>query len=246
MSYFILGIGLLAGLILASRWFATADPKSVATVAKWLLLGVIVLVVGFFVVTGKLAYALWTMPALLPWLMRLRAWSRMAKNFRRMAGAGGVGGTGQRSDLSTRFLDVSLDHDSGEMAGRVREGEFVGRELADLTLAELLRLLGVCGAEDEESARVLEAYLDREHPDWRARAGAGATGEREGSRSQSSASGDMDRDEAFKVLGLEPDASEAEIKAAHHRLIASLHPDRGGTDYLAAKINEAKDVLLGR
>lgn len=248
MSYLILGIGLLAGLILASRWFATADPKTLATVAKWLLLGVIVVVAVFFVATGKLAYALWTLPALLPWLLRLRAWGRMAKNFRRMAGAQGWGGgTGQRSELLTRFLEVSLDHDSGAMSGVVREGEFAGRALEDMTLVELLRFLAVCGSEDEESVRVLEAYLDREHPDWRARAGAAGAGqgERE-SRGKSTTSGQMGRAEALKVLGLEEGATDSQVKEAHHRLIASLHPDRGGSDYLAAKINEAKDVLLGR
>lgn len=246
MPYLILGLGLLVGLVLAARWFATADPKTVAKALRWLLVALVVLVGGFFLVTGRLAWALYTLPALLPWLMRLRAWHRMAKSFRRMAGGTGAG-AGERSELRTRFLEVSLDHDSGEMTGRVCEGEFAGRALADLTLAELLRLLGVSGAEDEESARVLEAYLDREHPDWRNRAGA-AGGNRDGGRkrSESGASGTMDRTEALQVLGLEEGATAAEIKAAHHRLIAGLHPDHGGSDYLAAKINEAKDVLLGR
>lgn len=242
MPYLILGLGLLVGLILAARWFAAADPKTVAKALRWLLVGLVVLVGGFFLVTGRLAWALYTLPALLPWLMRLRAWHRMAKSFRRMAGGTGAG-AGERSELRTRFLEVFLDHDSGEMTGRVCEGEFAGRALADLTLAELLRLLGVCGAEDEESARVLEAFLDREHPDWRNRAGAGDGGRKRG---ESAASGAMGRAEALQVLGLDEGASAAEIKAAHHRLIAGLHPDHGGSDYLAAKINEAKDVLLGR
>lgn len=245
MPYFILGIGLLAGLLLAARWFATTDPKTMAQVLRVILVVLVVLIGGFFLVTGRLSWAIYTLPGLLPWLMRLKAWHRMAKNFRRMAG-GAAGGTGDRSALRTRFLDVALDHDSGEIDGEVREGEFAGRALGDLTLAELLRLLGVCGVEDEESARVLEAYLDREHSGWRARTDAGAAGGNGKSRSASGASGVMDRAEAFKVLGLEEGATAAEINAAHRRLIAGLHPDRGGSDYLAAKINEAKDVLLGR
>ncbi len=56
----------------------------------------------------------------------------------------------------------------------------------------------------------------------------------------------MTRSEALKVLGLEQNASESEVRAAHRRLIQQTHPDKGGTSYLAAKINEAKDVLIGR
>ena len=58
--------------------------------------------------------------------------------------------------------------------------------------------------------------------------------------------GAMSRAEALKVLGLEEGASEEQIRAAHRRLILQIHPDKGGTSYLAAKINEAKDVLLRR
>ena len=55
----------------------------------------------------------------------------------------------------------------------------------------------------------------------------------------------MSRAEALDVLGLKEGATEAEIRDAHHRLIAGLHPDHGGSTYLAAKINQARDVLVG-
>jgi DnaJ homolog subfamily C member 19 len=57
--------------------------------------------------------------------------------------------------------------------------------------------------------------------------------------------GDMDRAQALAVLGLPETASDADVTAAHRRLITGLHPDQGGSDFLAAQINEARDVLLG-
>lgn len=244
LPYFILGVALLAGLLLAGRWFASADPKLLTRVLKWIAIGAIVLVAVFFLVTGRLAWAFIALPALLPWFLRMRSVARAAKNFSRMSAAmAGGGGTapGQASDLKTRFLRMSLDHASGVMSGEVIDGPYAGRSLDGMTEDELIDLLGTCQAEDPSSAQVLEAYLDRVHPDWRQRAAAGAGGKHRGAFD----SGAMSRDEACQILGLRPGASAGDIKEAHHRLIAGLHPDHGGSTYLAAKINQAKDVLLG-
>ena len=54
----------------------------------------------------------------------------------------------------------------------------------------------------------------------------------------------MDVEEAYATLGLEPGASADAVKQAHRRLMKKLHPDQGGSTYLASKINQAKDVLL--
>lgn len=135
------------------------------------------------------------------------------------------------------------------MTGEVLRGRFQGRSLGDLGLAELLDLLQECRAGDSQSAAILEAYLDRtRQEDWRAGApGAGEHGAGEhgsGSAGSRSTGGAMTREEAYEVLGLQPGASEGEIKDAHRRLMLKMHPDQGGSTYLAAKINQAKDLLL--
>jgi DnaJ-domain-containing protein 1 len=138
---------------------------------------------------------------------------------------------------------MTLDHDTGSMTGTILRGRFSGMRVEELGSAELLALLRECRAEDEEGARLLEAYLDRIHPDWRdelagERAAGGSGG---GARP---ASGDMTVEEAYAILGLSPGADAEAIKEAHRRLMVKLHPDHGGSDYLATKINRARDVLL--
>lgn len=243
--YLILGFAILAGVLLAGRWFTTADPKVLVKVLKWMLLGVIGTVALFFLFTGRMAWAILALPALLPWLMRARAAHRMFKTFSRMTSGWGGGAAGQSSDVETRFLRMVLDHDSGRMSGDVIDGIYAGRALAGMSLDELLDLLQTCWVEDQPSAQVLESYLDREHPDWRERVQEEAPGNGgDGSRGPRHGKGSITREEAWKILGLEPGANKHEIKAAHHRLISGLHPDHGGSTYLAAQINRAKDILL--
>ena len=151
---------------------------------------------------------------------------------------------GQKSGVRTDTIEVVLDHDSGSMQGRCLKGRFAGRELASLREAELLRLLDEIGGADSQGAALLEAYLDRRCKGWRERRSAG--GSKEQARAPRDTNGGMSRKEAYEVLDLKPGASEEAIRAAHRRLMMKLHPDRGGSTYLASRINEAKDVLLGR
>lgn len=239
LGWFILGLTLLIGILLAARWYASAQPKTVLRVFMLLLGGGIILVALFFLLTGRFTWALFTLPALLPWIARLRQAKRLAGNFRRMRqGRAGDG----RSDVETAFLRVSLDHESGALSGEVLAGRFQGRLLQQMALGELLSLLEECRA-DTESHQVLESYLDREYPEWRDGASPGGNGP--GNGGPGNGGSGMNRAEAYQVLGLQPGARDAEIKDAHRRLIAGLHPDHGGSTYLAAKINEAKDILLG-
>ena len=233
---------LLAGLFLllltlaALRWFANAPPGSVLRVLRWSAVvagGALLLLVFLGAARQLLAVAL---PLLLPLLAQLPNW------LRRLRGVSGPS-SGKISDIQTRFLRMQLDHDSGSMEGTVLEGEHRGRRLSELPLEEILKLWVDYRVEDEQSAGVLEAYLDRtQGPEWRAQAGSGGEG-----TSESSARGPhhtMSREEARAILGVGPDADEEEVRAAHKRLMQQMHPDRGGSDYLAAKINEARQVLL--
>lgn len=134
----------------------------------------------------------------------------------------------------TPYLRVSLDHETGAMTGTVLAGRFVGTRLEELTLSNLLNLLRECRAADQEGARLLEAYLERIHPAWRDEFATNQDG------STLHGAADMSVAEAYEILGLAPGADEAAIKAAYHRLMMQVHPDHGGSDYLATKINRAR------
>lgn len=153
------------------------------------------------------------------------------------------GETARRSSVRSAMLEMTLDHATGAMDGRVLHGAFAGRLLSQMSLADLLRLAAGLDADDAETARLLASYLDRAHPGWRDGPGGDARGTaRDGSRPASP--GGMTRDEAYRILGLEPGADAAAIRAAHHRLMKRVHPDLGGSAVLAAQINAAKARLL--
>ena len=143
------------------------------------------------------------------------------------------------STVTTRFLTMELDHATGAMSGRVLEGRFAKRSLRDLPLQDLLVLWRECQS-DAQSVAVLEAYLDRHaEADWRER-----LHDAEPTAGFNGTSGKMDQVEAYQVLGLQPGASREDIQAAYRRLIQRVHPDHGGSSYLAARLNQARDVLL--
>lgn len=228
MAYFFLGIVLLAVLVLLARWAAHADPSRLARAVR--VVGVVVLlaVSAFVLLTGRLQWAVYLLPFLLPFYFQWRSNRIRARN----AAGPSPGGA---SEVDTGWLRMTLDHDSGEMQGVVQRGRFAGRGLEGMSLEELVELRDELGA-DGDSLRVLDAYLDRVHgPAWRGGRGAGQARD-----------GAMTEAEALEVLGLAPGATVEEIKEAHRRLMARMHPDRGGSTYLAAKLNQAKDYLLKR
>ncbi|HZU89434.1 MAG TPA: DnaJ domain-containing protein [Stellaceae bacterium] len=238
--YFVGGVAILCGLLLLLYLFVNADPLRLARGLKIAGLVAVVLVALVLAVFAGFFVLFLPLPLLWGFFARGRRFGGFRNAFR--SAFGPASGGGQTSTVATPFLRMTLDHDSGAMSGTILSGRFAGMRLDELGIAELLTLLRECRAEDEEGARLVEAYLDRLHPDWRDewrsdRPGAGAA---------RPAAGDIGVAEAYAILGLAPGAGVAEIKEAHRRLMSKLHPDHGGSDYLATQINRARDVLLAQ
>ncbi|MEL3891010.1 DnaJ domain-containing protein [Ferrovibrio sp. MS7] len=253
----VLGIGLaaLALFLFGGRLFLQADPKALAKGIR----------IGLGIVLGGLAGFLFLRGRIdMGSLLALAAAAMFGKG--RLAGLfggwfggpgasswnrartgheatnGGAGGStaeaAPQSAVETAWLRMRLDHASGTMTGEILQGPLAGRRLDDLDPPGLFALHAALGAEDPNGIALLEAYMERRlGPDWRDQAGEGgaATGD----------AGSMSREQAYAVLGLQPGSTEGEIRAAHRRLMRTAHPDHGGSTYLAAQINRAKDVLLG-
>jgi len=235
MLYLIGGFAILGGFLLLVYLFVNADPARLARGLKVTGIVIAVLAVATLAISpasGRLSALLIPVAMMMPALVHLRTF---LDRYRTPA-------TGQTSTVATPFLRMTLDHDTGSMTGTILQGRFSGMRVEELGGADLLALLRECRAEDEEGARLLEAYLDRVRPDWRDElAGERPGGSGGGARS---AGGDMTVEEAYAILGLAPGADAEAIKEAHRRLMVKLHPDHGGSDYLATKINRARDVLL--
>src|SRR5207302_3553529 len=230
----IIALALLVALAFGIVWFLRANPSTMARLARPILV-----ILGGIGVGGLLILAVSFLPGLLPELFGLVgivATALIARAARRRPSPGfGSPGAAQRTETRTAFFEAWIDHATGDVGGSVLQGRFVGRTLDGLADAELLDLHGEC-ARDADSLKVLEAYLDRRlGSDWR-RA-------QEPPRRDSRV--DMTRQEALSVLGLAEGASADEIRAVHRRLIQRVHPDVGGSADLAARINRAKDMLLG-
>jgi DnaJ domain len=234
MLYLMGGFAVLSGFLLLIYLFVNADPARLARGLKVTGIVIAVAAVATLAISGRLAALLMPLAMLMPLLIRVR---HLLDRYRPPAG-------GQTSTVSTTFLRMSLDHDTGAMEGTILRGRFAGMRLEELGAADLLALLRECRAEDEEGARLLEAYLDRAHPEWRDELAGGRPGGSTGGGAARSTGGDMSIEEAYAILGLAPGADAEVIKEAHRRLMVKLHPDHGGSDYLATKINRARDVLL--
>ena len=234
MPAILLALVLLAALGLGFAWFLRANPS---TVARRLRIGLTLL--GGLGAAGLLVVGVRFLPSFLPELFGLVGivlTGLIARALRQRASSGfSTPGTGKRTEARTSFLEAWIDHATGDVGGTVLQGRFAGRLLDGLSDNELLELHDECGS-DPDSRKVLESYLDRRlGARWRQERQAPPAGPR----------GDMTRSEALAVLGLSENAGVDQIRAAHRRLIQRVHPDAGGSADLAARINRAKDILLG-
>lgn len=223
------------------RAFAKSNPQNLAKLVKRVGGGALIAVSILLAMRGRVDMAILTSGFgawLLGWSL---PWARAIPGL----GGGGGGGSrskGQTSKVRSAMIEMELAHDTGDMSGSVLAGAFAGRRLDDLDEAALKDLYGEAAGADPEGARLLQAYFDRRFPGWRehaqGHADAGAGGEPK--------PGAMSEEEAYQILGLEPGASPDAIRRAHRSLMMKIHPDQGGSTYLAARVNEAKEILLSR
>jgi len=225
----LLGLASLALLLWMAQKYLKADPRKLAAVLKLSGGTAALAFAAFLAIRGQIAIA----APLAAVGFGLLGWMPF--------GPAGFGqrtqkSQGQVSRVRSAFFEMELDHDTGAMRGVVLAGPREGTRLEALDLPTLIGLLAEI---DEESRALLAAYLDRRHPAWREHAQSDATAGR-----GNAPRGPMTHEEAYQILGLEPGSEAEDIIRAHRTLMKKLHPDLGGTNYLAARVNEAKDTLL--
>jgi hypothetical protein len=226
----LLGVVVLILLLWAVNAFSKADPKQAARLLRYIG-GVAALIFTLFLLLrGEIGLAIPVGAVGLGWLGWLALWP---------ASFGGrtQKRPGQVSRVRSPFLEMELDHDSGAMRGRILAGRYASYALDAL---DPQTLIGLIGEIDNDSRQLLMAYLDRREPRWREH----AQGDAGAGQASSATRGKMTEEEAYQILGLQPGAGAQEIGRAHRSLMKKLHPDQGGSTYLAARVNEAKDVLL--
>jgi DnaJ domain len=229
----IFGAIILILLLWAMNAFSKADPKQAARLIRAMGGGGALLFAAFLLFRGEIGPAVTVGVIGLGLLGWITLWpasfgSRTQKS------------TGQVSRVRTAFLEMELDHDSGAMRGHILAGSNAG---AALDALDTPTLVGLLGAIDGDSRDLLAAYLDRRDAGWRQHAQGDAAA---GRGPRAARSGKMTEEEAYQILGIAPGASAEEIGRAHRSLMKKLHPDQGGSTYLAARVNEAKDVLIRR
>ncbi|MHC8494106.1 J domain-containing protein [Thalassospira sp. SM2505] len=273
MQWVLIGIALFVGVGFFIRWMSEAEPKDVRKVGLFLIVGLLILLALWLLLTGKIAAMSAALAVTSPFLVRMMKlgylWPLFRRVFaysRRRARPGNMGGSsngsagsGRTSEIRTEILHMLLDLETGQMKGSVISGTYAGADLDSLGVDDLQLLFVDCCYATDQSQTVLEAYLER-RPDCRgwqewSRNDTGSqdahsggndrnNGDRNHGNSRSKSAADMSAEEARKILGVDANASREEINRAYKIQIKAVHPDHGGSDYLAAKLNTARSLLL--
>lgn len=240
----LIGLAVLLILIALGKGWVKLDPKKLLpTMHK--VGGVASLgFAAFLAMRGRFDMAL-ALGGFGAWLLDID-WRRYLPMGR--AGGDADASPGRISKVRSRLIEMSLDHDSGVMTGTVIAGALAGQSLDMMSREDIAALAERCALEDADGLRLLEAYLDRRFPGWRETADPhvhARSSQGQGAEQGARAAGAITQQEAYEILGLQPGASEDEIRQAHRSLMKRFHPDQGGTTWLATRLNEARDILLG-
>ena len=215
-------------------------PKGILKPALIILVVLVLLAVAtgranaIFALFGGLIAAAWRLAPLL-----LRFYPQIRQILNRF-GVQSSGYTGA-SKVNTDSLEMSLDHRTGRIDGEIIAGQFKGRTLSSLEYTELMQFYQICQKQDIEAVRLLEAFIQREYPDkWN----EGTWSETPEQPSAPNNRSGMSIEEAWDTLGLTPGSSIEDITHAHRKLMSRLHPDKGGSTFLATRVNQAKERIL--
>jgi len=244
LSILILALTLLVAF-LGIRWFIRHAPKRGKSFLLQVLLISLALLGIWLALSGRLHWLFALLSSLLPFIGRLLPLLlpliRWLSKLKRQRSGSGQQSSGQQSKVSTRWLMMTLDHDSGSVDGNITGGPFAGRQLVELSDPELMQLYQQASQQDHEAVALLDSYIARHRPHIQT---SGHEQQQSSTGNAGDSSNDLSTAEAYAILGLKPGASEQQIIQAHKRMMQKVHPDRGGSNYLAAKINQAKQLLL--
>ena len=227
MNVILIGGGALVALLVMYQLLRKADLRKVVRSIRWIVGAAAGLLTGFLLLRGQVGIASVTGYAAYSIL-------RMGRLGPLSFEPSGIGESNE-SAVTSRYIAMTLDHDSGEVSGRVLAGRLRGSDLMELGEMETRQLLDEVGS-DPDSLALLETWLDKNRAGWREYLAGNAGG--------SSDAGPDDEQQAYEILGLQPGATVEEINTAHRTLMKGVHPDQGGSTFLAAKINQARDLLL--
>lgn len=220
----------LVGVMWFMSWYGKASPvarnKAIKTGLLYTVAGALLLLV----VTGRIPVIFAAISAAVPLLHRLLAYRGLIGTVGRFAGQKlGI------TRFTTTWLIVEYDIARRSLDGQVIRGQFEGQRLSQLKTSELNDLLEEV-KDDFQSRAAVNAFM---------MAHSGTRYE-QNAQSPSNVNGKMAVSQAYEILGLQANATDEDVKQAHKRLMQKLHPDRGGSSYLASQINAAKATLLNR